>query len=51
LDHPHTREVLRLVVDHVDDRALAKQLRRALTKGKPSRTPKTRLSPAPLPDL
>ena len=51
LDHPHTREVLRLLVDHVDDRTLAKQLRRALTKGKPTRTPKTRPSATPLPGL
>jgi hypothetical protein len=51
LDHPHTREVLRLLVDHVDDRALARQLRRALTKGKPPRTPKTRPPATPLPGL
>ena len=51
LDHPHTREVLRLLVDHLDDRALAKQLRRALTKDKPGRTPKPRPSAVPLPGL
>ncbi|HVN13280.1 MAG TPA: hypothetical protein VMT69_14380 [Kineosporiaceae bacterium] len=48
LNHPHTREVLRLLVDHLPDRALARQLRRALTKDKPARTPKTRPSAAPL---
>jgi hypothetical protein len=51
LDHPHTREVLRLLVDHVDDRALARQLRRALTKDKPARTQKTRPSVTPMPGL
>jgi hypothetical protein len=42
LNHPHTREVLRLLVDHLEDRALARQLRRALTLDKPRRRPKTR---------
>lgn len=51
LDHPHTREVLRLLADHLDDRALARQLRQALTRGKPPRTPQTRLSVMPLPGL
>jgi hypothetical protein len=51
LDHPHTREVLRLLVDHLEDRALARQLRRALTKDKPARRPRTRPSAAPLPGL
>jgi hypothetical protein len=51
LDHPHTREVLRLLVDHVEDRALARQLRRALTKDRPGRRPKTRPSAVPFPGL
>jgi hypothetical protein len=51
LDHPHTPETLRLLVDHLEDRALARQLRRALTKDKPGRRPKTRPSAAPLPGL
>ena len=51
LDHPHTRQVLRLLVDHLDDRTLARQLRRALPTGKPRRTMKTRPSAFPLPGL
>ncbi|HEY6795935.1 MAG TPA: hypothetical protein VI248_14760, partial [Kineosporiaceae bacterium] len=51
LDHPHTREVLRLMVDHLDDRALAGQLRRALTKGKAARISKTRPPATPMPGL
>jgi hypothetical protein len=51
LDHPHTRQVLRLLVDHLDGRALARQLRRALTKDKPGRTQRTRPSAFPLPGL
>jgi hypothetical protein len=51
LDHPHTRQVLRLLVDHLDDRAPARQLRRALPTGKPRRTMKTRPSAFPLPGL
>jgi hypothetical protein len=36
LDHPRSREVLRLLVDHLDDRTLAKRLRRALGKDQPA---------------
>lgn len=51
LVHPHTREALRLLADHLEDRALARQLRRALTKDKPARKPKPRPSAVPLPGL
>ncbi|HEX2809006.1 MAG TPA: hypothetical protein VHN80_22810, partial [Kineosporiaceae bacterium] len=51
LDHPHTRQVLRLLVDHLEDRTLARQLRRALPKDKAARRPKTRPSAFPLPGL
>ena len=34
LDHPRTREVLRLLVEHLDDRKLAQQLRRSLAPNK-----------------
>jgi hypothetical protein len=44
LDHPHTPEVLRLLVDHLQERTLARQLRRVLPKYKPARTPKARPS-------
>jgi hypothetical protein len=51
LKHPRTRQVLGLLIEHLQDRALARQLKRALAQTQPKRTPKRHPAVAPLPGL
>jgi hypothetical protein len=51
LKHPHTRPVLGMLIEHLDDRALAGRLKRALAQTKPKRTLKRRPEVPSLPGL
>ena len=51
LKHPLTRQVLGLLLEHLQDRALARKLKRALAQTQPKRTPKPHPADPSLPGL